>query len=147
MKTRASNRNSGSSTFNSSLQTIVETKPRESDTSAMEIEEDKSDSFRQTYSSPKILQPNQNLQMGIYLKKAEKFKFERVQGKRLENNDRQWILRLYYWMKCQPLFSQLCDTKICQSIADIACCSKSVIQTIIKEDEVVSRDKRGHPMP
>jgi len=127
-------------------------KNSKSEPSAMEIEEQKAD-FLQNMgqsafsSNARQSQPNPNLQIGLYLKKAEKFKFERIQGKRLENNDRQWILRLYYWMKTQNLFSGLSETKLCQTIGDIACCSKSLVQTIIKEDEVDLRDRRGHTMP
>jgi len=42
-----------------------------------------------------------NLKKGSIAKKALKYKFDRVQGKLIDERDRQWILRIFYCLKLQ----------------------------------------------
>jgi len=65
---------------------------------------------------------NKNLKQSIYYQKARKFKFIRKgQGTTIEEHHRQWILRLYYWLK---VHSPISYRKAEETVADFACCSR-----------------------
>lgn len=95
-------------------------------------------SYGQSYSQQK------NLQKGINVKVALKYAFERESGKLVDNKDRAWILRLFYWLKCQNEYIEMTDWNLMNMVADCSGCSYPTIKTIIESDSAQVKDERGH---
>jgi len=50
-----------------------------------------------------------NLEIVHSLQKANTFAFKRQQGEQVPHKDRQWILRIYWWMKGQARYREETD--------------------------------------
>src|SRR4051812_23005413 len=85
--------------------------------------------------------PN-NLKKAIYQKKASSYQFTRGKGTKIEERDRQWILRLYYCLKGYDKFLDSLDSEIIEFIAMCASCSVNSIKSIIMSGISVKEDKR-----
>lgn len=100
------------------------------------------------FSTQKKLNSLKNLQLGANLKKANKYRFDRGNGhgNKIEGRDRHWILRLFYWFKCQDFYSSMSDNQVYTILADVACCGRSTVEGIVKDGRIDAGDQRGHDM-
>ena len=128
------------------LNSLPPNKPKDN---KMEIEDDGTMEFETTQQNRSISRDKsmKNLALGRSITQAAKFEFKRGRGQMIEQKDRHWILRLFYWFRSQNLYSNMSDFEVRKMIADNACCDQKSIKTIIDEGVIQRNDNRGHSMP